>query len=1048
MVSSRKSFVNYTILPGIWPRIRAFITSGFSFLAGLMAVIYQNVGLLPAGHIYLRPENYGKFGLRHVIAEAGRNLVFSRKHIDQVLIYFLILSGLIIIVVQFLLLGVSFVSVPVFAGTLWTQYFVDTPVGHTPSQDIAFVVLDTVFGVMRDSGTTGGTGFFGSCYGDTATNCIDIRGNVINSPAAYPTPFQQAFHGLLHFYTSGIAFVAGLIIIYFVIAIIGETVTSGTPFGQRFSKAWFIPRMIVFFALIAPINTGTAVGGGYINNQGINVAQLITFAVAKAGSNFATNAWLRFIDTGGVVTVTHPTTSEEFYMGSTFLGQDQALVARPNPPEVGQLIQFMHVVRACMLAEKIMNNKDVYPYVVREHSDDSSPVTLHEGHLYLSGSATQDYDEMGGTEEDIYDFLDHDFTLERAIMFSRYRDVVIRFGEYNPVGESISANYLATGIPNSIIALNGLVQNPPGAHDEYWGHVEPTCGEIHFEVTSLDPYVIGGEVDGAQVVGVQETYFMLLRAMVEEAPELETTTECMARAILPYGHDPDCLDDSYAMFGGDILASPMDDDETTQWITARVSRFVIEDFQGILRLIMTGENINYDGFAGYTAIDDIALQMNLGRDEVTYHNNLLMSEHVRERGWVGAALWYNQLAKLNGVIAESAVNIPKPFMFPMVMENVASLHQQNDPNMSFKDRYNPELENGNLADLPRMGDQYIASLLYTVYSSWTNSSAADTVFTRPDKNAITDVISMILGTQGLYDLLENKGVHPLAMLSALGKSMVDASVRNMFLGIVGQGAGQLLSDTFFKQMFSVASSFAFKFGMIGMSIGFILYYVLPLMPFIYFFFAFSGWVKSIFEAIVAMPLWAIAHIRIDGNGLPGPLATNGYFLLFEIFLRPVLIVAGFIISVSLFSALVNVLHDVFGTLTLVATGYDIEASAHWGDMIGAGGRFDGMFTATDHSMSFMRGPIDELFYTVIYAIIVYMIGLSCFKLVDQIPNSIIRWMGVSVSTFQEKAGDPASKLAGNMFRSIKMTNAQITAMMARMQGNKSRAVEDTLIQTM
>ncbi len=346
-----------------------------------------------------------------------------------------------------------------------------------------------------------------------------------------------------------------------------------------------------------------------------------------------------------------------------------------------------------------------------------------------------------------------------------------------------------------------------------------------------------------------------------------------------------------------------------------------------------------------------------------------------------------------------------------------------------------------------MGDQYIASLLYTVYSSWNTSSAADTVFTRPEKNAITDVISMILGTQGLYDLLENKGVHPLAMLSALGKSMVDASIRNMFLGIVGQGAGQLLSDTFFKQMFSVASSFAFKFGMIGMSIGFILYYVLPLMPFIYFFFAFSGWVKSIFEAIVAMPLWAMAHIRIDGNGLPGPLATNGYFLLFEIFLRPILIIAGFIISVSLFSALVNILHDVFTTLTFVSAGYDIEASSFWGDMTGAGGRFAGMFAATDHNLTSMRGPIDELFYTAIYAIMVYMIGTSCFKLVDQIPNSIIRWMGASVSTFQEKAGDPAGKLAGNMFRSIKMTNAQITAMMARMQGRQSRAVEDTLIQT-
>ena len=54
------------------------------------------------------------------------------------------------------------------------------------------------------------------------------------------------------------------------------------------------------------------------------------------------------------------------------------------------------------------------------------------------------------------------------------------------------------------------------------------------------------------------------------------------------------------------------------------------------------------------------------------------------------------------------------------------------------------------------------------------------------------------------------------------------------------------------------------------------------MPFIYFFFALAGWIKSIFEAVVAMPLRALAHLRIDGEGLPGPGATNGYFLLLEI----------------------------------------------------------------------------------------------------------------------------------------------------------------------
>ena len=42
-------------------------------------------------------------------------------------------------------------------------------------------------------------------------------------------------------------------------------------------------------------------------------------------------------------------------------------------------------------------------------------------------------------------------------------------------------------------------------------------------------------------------------------------------------------------------------------------------------------------------------------------------------------------------------------------------------------------------------------------------------------------------------------------------------------------------------------------------------YVLPLIPFIYFTFAVLGWVLELFEAIAAMPLWALAHLRIEGD---------------------------------------------------------------------------------------------------------------------------------------------------------------------------------------
>ena len=67
------------------------------------------------------------------------------------------------------------------------------------------------------------------------------------------------------------------------------------------------------------------------------------------------------------------------------------------------------------------------------------------------------------------------------------------------------------------------------------------------------------------------------------------------------------------------------------------------------------------------------------------------------------------------------------------------------------------------------------------------------------------------------------------------------------------------------------------FGMITLTVGFILYYILPFLPFLYFFFAASAWITAIFEAMIGVPLWALAHLRVDGEGIPGPGATSGSF---------------------------------------------------------------------------------------------------------------------------------------------------------------------------
>jgi hypothetical protein len=175
------------------------------------------------------------------------------------------------------------------------------------------------------------------------------------------------------------------------------------------------------------------------------------------------------------------------------------------------------------------------------------------------------------------------------------------------------------------------------------------------------------------------------------------------------------------------------------------------------------------------------------------------------------------------------------------------------------------------------------------------------------------------------------------------------------------------------------------------------------MPFLYYFFAVGAWIKGLFEAMVGVPLWALAHIHIDGDGLPGTFALSGYFMIMEIFLRPILIVFGLLASITIFSAQVRVLHDIWSLVTTNLTGFNEGLAATSTAPAGSTG-----------TLSQFRDKIDQFFFTVIYAIIVYMLGTSSFKLITHIPAKVMRWMGANVEAFNDNAEEVAQGLMGKM----------------------------------
>jgi len=881
MALTTRSVLKYTLLPGLLPRLRNLFGAGFAHISYLMALIYSSVRLLPADHPYLNSANFGRFGIRHVIAEAANNLKFEKRYADQILIFGLILIALILLFGQFIILGLSIMNQPALAadtpGAL--GYFLDyltIPSSYTdfgPQNDIAMVIMDRVFGVPD---------LFNSCISKIGLPCTDMHGRVIPTPGQYPFPIHGALHALFGYYSYGMMIVGVVIILYFVTTVIGETAVTGTPFGKRFNKAWVPMRLIVFFALIIPLSSPA--GGG----AGLNSGQYLILTIAKHGSHFATNGWAQFnkILTQNSVSQTNELVSED------------AMIARPHIPELGDLAQFMYVVKTCEAALSTPE-EPIHAYVTR-------PGLLADG----------------PRARDIDDFADFGEVIE----FSEMGNIQIVFGHQDAE-----------------------------EHALHRGNVKPICGSAQLMIT---------DVVQPGAIAIQAAYFDLIKYMYDDT-QMAASARCIAdkrnEAI-----DTNCT----LPTEDDIIAFYNDYQE-----------YVEQDIRDAFEM-----QIDDADFAG--------------------------PDGLKGLGWGGAAIWYNKIAEMNGAITTAILNIPQRDKYPLVTEEVLSQNRASLPFVSEADQFRPYLDLENQVQLDE-GDLNVAVALYDANRFWEVHDITTTSRTQTTGNFFTDTISFIMGTEGLFSLRDNPDINPMAQLSSMGKTMIERAV--MMFGVAGLGE---LAQTFNKNglvgnIGQAVSGFGLSVGSVSLLLGFMLYYVLPIMPFIYFIFAVSGWVKSVFEAIIAVPLWALAHIRIDGEGLPGQSAANGYFLVMEIFLRPIMIVMGLIAAILSFSAMVMVLNGIFEEVVSTAKGFDINQDI---TTINLDNPSD-----LRASISYLNNAVDLFFYSIIYVVLVYISGVTAFKIIDLLPQSILRWMGVSVKTFQEEAGDPAGEMAGQLYKRANIT---------------------------
>ncbi|HDL6709344.1 TPA: DotA/TraY family protein [Yersinia enterocolitica] len=148
--------------------------------------------------------------------------------------------------------------------------------------------------------------------------------------------------------------------------------------------------------------------------------------------------------------------------------------------------------------------------------------------------------------------------------------------------------------------------------------------------------------------------------------------------------------------------------------------------------------------------------------------------------------------------------------------------------------------------------------------------------------------------------------------------------------------------------------------------GNLLAFVIPMMPYVVGLMCVAGYYLLIFEAIFGAPLLVVAMLFPDQDGIVGKQG-QGYMLVLNVCLRPILNVAGYCGSFLMTSILFDMLNSTF-------------------------------FTAASNTEGGLLGINKSLTMIILYASTMISLQLMCLKLLHAIPDTLFKWIGGATSS--------------------------------------------------
>lgn len=251
------------------------------------------------------------------------------------------------------------------------------------------------------------------------------------------------------------------------------------------------------------------------------------------------------------------------------------------------------------------------------------------------------------------------------------------------------------------------------------------------------------------------------------------------------------------------------------------------------------------------------------------------------------------------------------------------------------------------------------------------------------------------------EVLAEPGANPVVALANMGVQYINfaGNLWMMLLGITVTSSLLPVLGVFIFALMSLAMPLLMAWVGVMVSIGFTTAYYIPILPYMIFTFGALGWLMSVIEAMVAAPIVALGVTHPEGHDAFGK-GEAAIMILLNVFLRPSMMIIGYIAAIALSYVGVWILNSGFDTAIGFVQGQG-RSAANWGasDLpSGSGGYSD---WAGIYAFFF-----SILTYTTMYLVLVQ----KSFTLISVLPDKVLRWIGGN----PESTGQESAQWAGDV----------------------------------